>query len=257
MAVIFYLSGSGNSLYAAQQIAEKLDACRLETIGSYLRKPYAVADEVVGIVCPVYCFALPPMVAKFLEALQAKPKYCFGVVTMGGNQGRALKQMSDSLAAKGITLKYAQAIMMPDNFFGIPLEKRVKLLQEAEPIITQVAQDIGSLKENVAAVKEALVWKLFGNAASWWYLKNRLKFDNMTVDATKCVGCGICQEVCQMENIKLVDGKPTFGDKCASCLGCFHWCPQSAISAGKLTLDNSKRYVNPKINLEMMKGDKK
>ena len=54
MAVIFYLSGSGNSLYAAQQLAEKLEDCRLETIGSYLRKPYAVKDEVVGIVSPVY-----------------------------------------------------------------------------------------------------------------------------------------------------------------------------------------------------------
>ena len=65
MAVIFYLSGSGNSLYAARQLAEKLEDCRLETIGGYLRKPYDVKDEVVGIVSPVYCFALPPMMAQF------------------------------------------------------------------------------------------------------------------------------------------------------------------------------------------------
>lgn len=255
MAVIFYLSGSGNSLYAAQQIADKLQECRLETIGSYLRKPYAVKDEVVGILCPVYCFALPPMVAKFLEALQAQPKYCFGVVTMGGNQGRALKQMSDFWAGKRIALNYGQAVKMPDNFFGIPLEARVKLLEDAEPAITQIAKDIADCKADVTAVKEAMLWKLFGTSVSWWYLKNRLKFDNMTVDAAKCVSCGICQDVCQMQNITLVDGKPTFGNNCASCLGCFHWCPQSAISAGKLTLDNSKRYVHPKINLQMMKGE--
>ncbi|MBQ7317946.1 MAG: EFR1 family ferrodoxin [Phascolarctobacterium sp.] len=255
MAVIFYLSGSGNSLYAAQQIADDLQECRLETVGSYLRKPYPVTDEVVGIVCPVYCFALPPVVAKFLGALQAKPAYCFGVVTMGGNQGRALKQMSEALAAKRITLNYAQTVMMPDNFFGIPLEKRVKMLEAAEPSINQIAKDIADRKEAVAAVKEALLWKWFGTSASWWYLKNRLKFDNMTVDAAKCVGCGICQDVCQMQNITLVEGKPVFGNNCANCLGCFHWCPQSAISAGKLILDNSKRYVHPKINLQMMKGD--
>lgn len=255
MAVIFYLSGSGNSLYAAQQIADNLQECRLETVGSYLRKPYPVTDEVVGIVCPVYCFALPPVVAKFLEALQAKLAYCFGVVTMGGNQGRALKQMSGALATKRITLNYAQTVMMPDNFFGIPLEKRVKMLEAAEPSINQIAKDIADRKEAAAAVKEALLWKWFGTSASWWYLKNRLKFDNMTVDAAKCVGCGICQDVCQMQNITLVEGKPVFGNNCANCLGCFHWCPQSAISAGKLILDNSKRYVHPKINLQMMKGD--
>ena len=255
MAVIFYLSGSGNSLYAARQLAEKLEDCRLETIGSYLRKPYDVKDEVVGIVSPVYCFALPPMMAKFLEKLQAKPNYCFGVVTMGGNQGRALKQMSDALATKKITLNYAQAVLMPDNFFGIPLEKRLDELKAAEPVIAKFAEEVAEGKADVASVKEAMLWKLFGTSASWWYLKNRLKFENMTVDATKCVSCGICAEVCQMENITMVDGKPAFGKNCASCLGCFHWCPQSAISAGKLTLDNSKRYVNPNINLQMMKGE--
>ena len=257
MAVIFYLSGSGNSLYAAQQIAEKLEECRLETIGSYLRKPYTVEDELVGIVSPVYCFALPPVVAQFLEKLNAKPNYCFGVVTMGGNQGRALKQMSEALSAKGVTLNYAQTVIMPDNFFGIPLEKRVEQLKAAEPTIAKFAQDIAQAKEDLGSVKEAMLWKLFGTSASWWYLKNRLNFEKLTVDATKCVGCGICADVCQMENITLVDGKPTFGNNCASCLGCFHWCPQSAISAGKLTLDNSKRYVNPNINLEMMKGEQK
>lgn len=256
MAVIFYLSGSGNSLYAAQQIAGKLEACRLETIGSYLREPYAVKDEVVGIVCPVYCFALPPVVAQFLAKLKAKPSYTFGVVTMGGNQGRALKQMSEALAAQGITLQYAQTVVMPDNFFGIPLEKREKLLEAAEPTIIQIAQDIALAKRDVTAVKEAYLWKLFGTSASWWYLKNRLNFENMTVDAAKCVGCNICADICQMENITMVAGNPTFGNNCANCLGCVHWCPQSAISAGKLILDNSKRYVHPKINLPMMKGDK-
>lgn len=255
MAVIFYLSGSGNSLYAARQLAEKLEDCRLETIGSYLRKPYDVKDEVVGIVSPVYCFALPPMMAQFLEKLQAKPNYCFGVVTMGGNQGRALKQMNDALAAKKITLNYAQTVLMPDNFFGIPQEKRVEQLKAAEPVIAKIAEEVAEAKADVTYVKEAMLWKLFGTSASWWYLKNRLKFEEMTVDATKCISCGICAEVCQMENVTIVDGKPTFGNNCASCLGCFHWCPQSAISAGKLTLDNNKRYVNPNINLQMMKGE--
>ena len=183
MAVIFYLSGSGNSLYAARQLAEKLEDCRLETIGSYLRKPYDVNDEVVGVVSPVYCFALPPMMAKFLEKLQAKPNYCFGVVTMGGNQGRALKQMSDALAAKKITLNYAQAVLMPDNFFGIPLEKRLEELKVAEPVIAKFVGEVAEAKADVASVKEAMLWKLFGTSASWWYLKNRLKLEEMTVDA--------------------------------------------------------------------------
>lgn len=51
MAVIFYLSGTGNSLYAAKSIAQKLEQCRMEGITGYLKVPYEVQDEVVGIVC--------------------------------------------------------------------------------------------------------------------------------------------------------------------------------------------------------------
>ena len=35
MAVIFYLSGTGNSLYAAKSIAQELEQCRLEGITGY------------------------------------------------------------------------------------------------------------------------------------------------------------------------------------------------------------------------------
>ena len=47
MAVIFYLSGTGNSLYAAKSIAQKLEQCRMEGITGYLKVPYEVQDEVV------------------------------------------------------------------------------------------------------------------------------------------------------------------------------------------------------------------
>ena len=40
MAVIFYLSGTGNSLYAAKSIAQELEQCRLEGITGYLKAPY-------------------------------------------------------------------------------------------------------------------------------------------------------------------------------------------------------------------------
>lgn len=42
MAVIFYLSGTGNSLYAAKSIAQELEQCRLEGITGYLKAPYEV-----------------------------------------------------------------------------------------------------------------------------------------------------------------------------------------------------------------------
>ena len=97
MAVIFYLSGTGNSLYAAKSIAQKLEQCRMEGITGYLKVPYEVQDEVVGIVCPVYCMALPPVVEAFLQQVKMVPQYLFSsdygrdVWTGAGSGERAFK----------------------------------------------------------------------------------------------------------------------------------------------------------------------
>lgn len=97
MAVIFYLSGTGNSMYAAKSIAQKLEQCRMEGITGYLKVPYEVQDEVVGIVCPVYCMALPPVVEAFLQQVKMVPQYIFLVVTMGAMSGQALGQGKELL----------------------------------------------------------------------------------------------------------------------------------------------------------------
>ena len=120
MSVIFYFSGTGNCLDVAKQAASILKDCRLEPMHKYMAKPYPVEDEVVGLVCPVFSASLPPYVQEFLGKLEAAPKYTFGIVTMGGMQGRALKCMQELLLKRDITLNYAATVLMPDNIFNTP-----------------------------------------------------------------------------------------------------------------------------------------
>lgn len=110
MAVIFYLSGTGNSLYAAKSIAQELEQCRLEGITGYLKAPYEVQDEVVGIVCPVYCMALPPVVEAFLQQVKMVPQYIFLVVTMGAMSGQALGQGKELLKQRELRLSYGAQV---------------------------------------------------------------------------------------------------------------------------------------------------
>ena len=49
MSVIFYFSGTGNCLDVAKQAAAVLKDCRLETISSYMAKPYRVEDDILGM----------------------------------------------------------------------------------------------------------------------------------------------------------------------------------------------------------------
>ncbi len=155
MAVIFYLSGSGNTLYAAQRAAQAWPDCRLESMAGYLRHPYAVKDGRIGIFYPTYCFDAPPLVQDFSRQLQAQPDYCAVVTTMGGKEGLALWTVQQILASKRLSVAYAQTVVMPDNFFKLPQSLRQKLLTKSELALTRLVTDLQAEKLSVRAIKSA------------------------------------------------------------------------------------------------------
>ena len=252
MSVIFYFSGTGNSLDVAKQVAAVLKDCRLETIQAYLAKPYQVQDEIMGIVSPVFSASLPPYVQDFLAKLEASPRYAFGLVTMGGMQGRALKCLQELLAQRNITLNYAQTVLMPDNIFNTPELKASQMLTAADQAMATILSEIHEQQQDLNQCQESYLWKYGGTSLCWWYLHTFLKIGQFTVDCDACIGCGQCSKICPTGNIKMINGRPAFGDSCTTCLGCVHWCPKHAIQMGSVNKMGTKRYVNPNIKIQEM-----
>lgn len=59
------------------------------------------------------------------------------------------------------------------------------------------------------------------------------------VEASECTGCGICEEMCPMEAISLVDDTALINEKkCIGCGVCSHHCPVSAIKLQKTGMRN-------------------
>jgi ferredoxin len=65
-----------------------------------------------------------------------------------------------------------------------------------------------------------------------------------------CNGCGLCSEICPVDNIVMVNGRPQWQHDCELCFACFQWCPQRAI-VGKI-FDFEKRYHHPEIGIADM-----
>ncbi|MDO4920382.1 MAG: EFR1 family ferrodoxin [Phascolarctobacterium sp.] len=250
MSVIFYFSGTGNSLDAARQAAAVLPQCRLEQMAAYLAHPYEVRDDIVGVVCPVYCFGLPPLVQNFLRALRAKPQYCFGLVTMGGNSGRALKNLQELLAQKNIELAYANSVAMPDNFFMARRAQYNEMLIAADKALTDIVTDIHKRRRDTAKCRENYVGKYLTTPVGWWFMRSVLHVGQPRLRPNRCVGCGLCARLCPVGNIKMEKQRPVFADKCAYCFACRHWCPKHAIQMGGLKAKADISYTNPNIKAE-------
>jgi ferredoxin len=72
----------------------------------------------------------------------------------------------------------------------------------------------------------------------------------------KCISCGICKEVCPVENIEMINRKPQFLHHCENCLACLHYCPQKAINYKDKT-QNRRRYSHPEISYKELSASNK
>jgi 6-hydroxynicotinate reductase len=52
----------------------------------------------------------------------------------------------------------------------------------------------------------------------------------MRIDLERCTGCTICEEVCPLGIISMVNGRPLVGQECVECKTCMKVCPQGVFS---------------------------
>jgi flavodoxin len=83
--VLFYFTGTGNSLYVAKQL-EKFPVSIPQAIHD---TDMHYEDETMGIVCPVYGHEMPQMVKEFLKKAEFVTDYFYLVLTYGHTHGGA------------------------------------------------------------------------------------------------------------------------------------------------------------------------
>ena len=83
--VIYYFTGTGNSLDVAKMVGKKFKNCDIKNIRKVIKNENTINDDVIGFVFPVYAYGPPLMVRDFISNIKlSKKNYVFAVSTCGG-----------------------------------------------------------------------------------------------------------------------------------------------------------------------------
>jgi ferredoxin len=291
-AVIYYFTGTGNSLAIAMELAAGLKADLKAMKSAVGNDGRAIPNGAcLGLVFPVYNHRIPYIVKRFVDGLCGSDTgYIFAVCTYGDSPCIALEFLSKLLEMKGMRLSSGFGVKLPYNYVnpsnGIAGLFKPFVLREVPDAAQQ--RDFSEATKKVSAIFEAVRSRAIGPIETeHQWLEHMVDFFNLRDTLQKkvwlgiggykgktdlkclesiqlmdhgfycddrCIRCGTCAKICPVNNIILTSDGPMWQHHCEQCFACLHWCPRSALQFGKGTV-GIRRYHHPSISLSDMLRD--
>ncbi len=238
--LIFYFTGTGNCLYVARQLAD--DNTKLLSIPQLMKqKDFNFEADEIGLVYPIYGHMPPYMVRQFLKKARLKAGYTFAVLTFGARKCNAVEILDSITRKAGYRFNYISTLIMVDNWLpNFDMNEQMKMDKHIPENLAAIRDDISSHKHWMQPVSQeerdqhAGFMAYTGIDPEVGFLKKSEKYFAVT---DRCIGCGICTDVCPRGNYSLTsNGAKTDGD-CEFCFACIQNCPQKAIKFAKVEDD--------------------
>lgn len=255
--VIYYFTGTGNTLAAARLLAAELGNTKLIPLRQAIHYgAVAPKADAIGIAFPVHFLSMPEIVRKFVFGIlfQDDP-FIFGLATCGERPGGALFRLQELLLEKNYSLSAGYSLVMPENFIG-----PVDLMGDAGRREEKFAAVQRRIPEIAAAIRARKCTPSEGDGSGIMKFAGRLSGGLMTavyntpsrLHATQaCNRCRTCERICPTRNITVTKEGVLWGNDCTQCYACIHWCPQAAVEIGGRTRGKT-RYHHPDVTLEDM-----
>ena len=249
--MIVYFTGTGNSRWCAQRIAEKLDDACTDAF-PYLRENLGAelfSERPWVFVAPTYAWQAPRIFADFLRASHLSgSRDAYFVLTCGGETGDAETHLAALCRETGLNFRGLAPVVMPDNYLVLfrtpqPDEARA-MVEAARPKVDAAAQRILA-GEDFPALRPTAADRLKSGPVNEGMYRFFIKTKAFSV-SDACVSCGKCAAGCPMNGIDMKDGRPVWNGRCIHCMACICGCPVSAIEYGRASRGKA-RYQCPDV----------
>jgi len=198
-------------------------------------------------VCPTYAWRVPRIFAQWLQLsrLEGSRKAYF-VMTCGSSIGAADGVNGPFVEKLGLQYMGTLELVMPENYvamFSVPKEADCRrMIRSAESTLDGILMNLVD-EQPLEPVKNTPLRKLLTASMHRGFYKFFVKADPFYV-TEGCTGCGRCESHCPLNNIKMENGKPTWGDACTHCMACIGGCPVGAIEYGKKTPGKLRYFLS-------------
>lgn len=229
--IIYYFSGTGNSLRAARVIAEELGGARLVSMRNPPGDVPAANADMLGIVCPVYEWDVPKRVKAFVQQLEINPDaYTFMVATYIAVHGRCFETIHSLFQEKGAQLHYGRALRcvasqcvayepFPPAQFMVPLAERAS---------RKIGKELAARRLRGYPAMSPVTRRLYPKMMLP-FLNVQQEYDKGFYTTEACIGCEVCRKVCPCQNITISGRHPVWNHTCEGCNACVAYCPSKAI----------------------------
>jgi ferredoxin len=247
--VIYYFTGTGNALAATNWISEVAIKNNIQTKIIKITPALKIAKEeisentLVGFCYPTHGFNAPPVVINFLLRFPKQHNKVFLLNTRAGMKlsrlflpglsGLAQIVPAFILRLKGFKTIGFQPMDLPSNWISVHpgLRKKIvdSIFERCKRKTHKFARKIISGKKVYQGLLSLPIDLLISPVSFGYYFFGRFVLAKTFVAGINCNNCGLCENECPVNAIKMINMRPFWTRKCESCMHCMNVCPQKAI----------------------------
>lgn len=177
-----------------------------------------------------------------------KAPYIFSIITFGNFAANVAEWWDDFCKQKNVTNNYINTLLMVDNYLPVfDMNEQMKIDKNIPENLTKLVADIEGHRQFISHFESddrMKGWLKHFQDEHFPMEAERL----LSLNASACVGCGICSTVCPHGNFKITD-QASLNGSCEYCLACVHSCLQKAITLARGERNPQARFRNENVSL--------